>query len=147
MPLPEKLPDSLYQMITSSGGIVETLAERRALFAMVYKKVDDQTWRLLESKKSDFSIRPQIWAMLEDAGYDVENAEYKQDRILRPVVIVFKVSKYDDAKKRVVLEDFSIQWSSGYPEVDDAVLYGFRQAVFSNSSEKSVTGRFTYRFD
>jgi outer membrane biosynthesis protein TonB len=83
--------------------------------------------------------------MLEDAGYDVKNAEYKAGKHLRSVEILFKVSSPGTAGMPR-LEDVLIESSSGYSDIDAAVLYGFKKAEFSNSGSNSVSGRFTYRF-
>jgi outer membrane biosynthesis protein TonB len=37
--------------------------------------------------------------------------------------------------------------SSGYPDIDEAVLFGFRQASFRNASKFTVKAQFTYSFE
>ena len=83
--------------------------------------------------------------MLEDSGYDVKNAEYKNDKHLRPVTVLFKVSA-PGLDGKPVLEAVYIESGSGYSTIDEDVLYGFRKAEFSNSGATSISGRFTYRF-
>jgi len=61
------------------------------------------------------------------------------------VEILFKVSA-PGAGRVPELEDVLLESSSGYSDIDTAVLYGFRKAEFSNSGSDSVSGRFTYRF-
>ena len=83
---------------------------------------------------------PMTWQMLEDAKYDSGIAEYKQGRVLMPVVIGFSVTRDNQLKGVEILQ------SSGDPEIDRSVVYGFKRAAFWNKSGETVPGRFTYRF-
>lgn len=147
MPLPFELPNSVYLSIPDSA-IPGTADARRAEFAEIYEKNAIGIWRLkkLVQPSLESEMRPRIWAMLEDAGFDVRNAEYKEGKKLRPVTILFKVSAYS-TKAGVVLEDILLESGSGYSDIDAAVLYAFKKAGFTNSGAKSINGRFTYRFD
>jgi len=148
MPLPFELPEALYKAIPDYKGINMggTAAQRRAVFEKLYGKTSQGTWKLKGDKNPGFEARPELWAMLEDAGYPVEDAEYKEGRDLRPVIILFKVSKVQ-VNGTVILEDIEMEGvGSGYDFIDEAVLYGFKKGEFRNSGSSSVNGRFTYRF-
>ena len=79
---------------------------------------------------------------LEQGGYDLSRAEYKQGRLLRPVVLSFSV-----VPSTGVLEEVFLEKSCGYSELDEAVLYGFQASSYFNSTDRKIKGRFTYRFD
>ena len=96
-------------------------------------------------RQPKYDARPELWTALEDAGYDVKNAEYKTANRLRPVIILFKVSA-PGRDGKPVLEAVHIESGSGLGDIDDDVLYGFKKAEFSNSGSASISGRFTYRF-
>ncbi|MDX9958667.1 MAG: hypothetical protein RBT68_09530, partial [Spirochaetia bacterium] len=148
MPLPYELPNAIYAAIPDRAGLPGTAAQRREQFAGVYELVSG-TWRLkrgpLPGSQPAYEARPQIWVMLEDAGYDVSKAEYKTMNRLREIIIVFKVSPYHPVRG-VTLESNHIERSSGVSFVDDAVVYAFSKAQFSNSGATSISGRFSYRF-
>jgi len=148
MPLPVELPASLYRSIPDLTGFPGTAANRRSLFETLYEKKDDNTWQLKGRTQPKYDSRRELWPMLEDAGYDVKSAEYKAGQRLRPVVILFKISAPGpNNNPPPKLVDFQLEGSgSGNSDIDDAVLYGFRQAAFSNSGTSSISGRFTYRF-
>jgi hypothetical protein len=92
-----------------------------------------------------YETRPAIWVMLEDAGYDVAKAEYKTMNRLREITLLFKVSTYHP-ERGVTLETVHVERSSGISTIDDAVVYAFSKAQFSNSGDKSINGRLNYRF-
>ncbi|MBN2875035.1 MAG: hypothetical protein JXM71_08060 [Spirochaetales bacterium] len=145
MPLPFELDDAVYAAIPDLAGLPGTAPERRLAFERFYEKKPAGTWQLKRLKQPDYDDRPELWTMLEDAGYSLKNAEYKEGKHLRPVEILFKVSTAATGRTPV-LEDVLLESSSGYSDIDAAVLYGFRRAEFSNSGTKSISGRFTYRF-
>lgn len=145
MPLPFELSDSLYKAIPDYRGLSDTAAQRRAAFEKIYEKSAQGTWRIKGGRNPGYDARPELWAMLEDAGYPVDKAEYKDGKSLRAVTILFKVSSYR-ADRGVILEDIHIERSSGYSDIDEAVRYGFTRGEFRNSGSISVNGRFTYRF-
>jgi len=43
------------------------------------------------------------------------------------------------------LVDLEIAKSSGYPEIDAAVIYAFQQSSYYSKTDEKVKGRFTYR--
>lgn len=146
MPVPFVLPASLHDNIPDLAGLPGTAAKRRAVFEKFYEHKADGSWQLKGNRQPEYDARPELWTMLEDTGYDAKTADYKKDRYLRPVVILFKVSAPGSSGKPR-LEDVALEGGgSGYDFIDQAVLYGFRKAEFSNSGTSSITGRFTYRF-
>ena len=148
MPLPYELPNSIYAAIPDRAGLPGTAAQRREQFARVYELVSG-TWRLkkgpMPGSQPAYEARPAIWVMLEDAGYDLDKAEYKTMNRLREITILFKVSSYNP-DRGVTLESVHIERSSGISFIDDAVIYAFSKAQFSNSGDKSINGRLNYRF-
>lgn len=144
MPLPFELPASTYEAIPDEAGLAGTAETRKKIFQSFYRQAGG-IWQLKNFRQPDYESRPALWVMLEDAGYDLKNAEYKNDKHLRPVVILFKVSA-PGADGKPKLEAVHIESGSGYSNIDDDVLYGFRKAEFSNSGLMSISGRFTYRF-
>jgi hypothetical protein len=94
-------------------------------------------------KQPDLTSRPQIWSLLAEGGLDLKDSKYKPMG-LKPLIITFMV---DVGEKETTLSNIQITRSSGNGEIDEAVIYGFQQAVFSNSANIPVKGRFTYRFD
>lgn len=147
MPLPFELSDELLNSIPdfSGAGMAGTAAQRRAAFERAYERGQAGKWRLKGGVQPGFDARPELWAALEDAGYPIARAEYKQENALRPVEILFRVSPYD-AAGGVRLEDILIERSSGISHIDEAVRYGFSRGSFSNSGSVPVSGRFIYRF-
>jgi len=144
MPLPFEVPASMYDSIPDQAGLSGTAEGRRKTFTAFYKQAGN-VWQLKNFKQPDYDSRPSLWIMLEDAGYDVKNAEYKAGKHLRPVTVLFKVSA-PGASGKPTLEAVHIESGSGYSTIDDDVLYGFKKAEFSNSGSISISGRFTYRF-
>ncbi len=140
MPLPTTVDNRVYDRIPGDG--FRTASERKARFRSYYE-YEGGAWKL----KSTVSLdqRQGVWLMLENGGYDIARAEYKQARALSPVRIRFRVGP-TQGNRPPVLENAEILESSGDSGIDEAVLFGFRRASFSNDSDKSVTGRFTYRF-
>lgn len=147
MPLPFELSDELLAAVPdfSGVGMAGTAAQRRAAFERAYERGPRGNWLLKGGSQPNFDARPELWAALEDAGYPIGRAEYKDGRALSPVSILFRVSTYD-ASVGVRLEDILIERGSGYSDIDAAVRYGFSKGSFSNSGSVPVSGRFTYRF-
>ena len=90
MPLPSVIPNSIYMAIPDRVGLPNTSAKRREEFAKVYDFTGGN-WQLKRMSQPAYDIRPAIWVMLEDAGYDVSKAEYKTMNRLREITILFKV--------------------------------------------------------
>jgi hypothetical protein len=88
--------------------------------------------------------RGEFWSMLEAAGFDASGADYKTGRKLQSVVLEFAVGPV--SKSKVELVDVRLASSSGSSEVDEAVIYGFRQASFFNKTGNAVSGKFIYGF-
>lgn len=145
MPLPFEVPPSLYDAIPDLAGLPGTAARRKTVFENTYEKRPNGNWQLKRLRQPEYDARPEIWTMLEDAGYNLKEAEYKSGKSLRPVEVLFKVSAAGPSGIPR-LEDVLMESSSGYSDIDAAVLYGFRKAEFSNSGPDSISGRFTYRF-
>ncbi|HQO65826.1 MAG TPA: hypothetical protein PLI66_03755 [Spirochaetales bacterium] len=146
MPVPNELPARIYESIPDLNGLPGTDAERRRIFEASYAKAADGSWQLKKFKQPPYDGRPELWSMLEEAGYDVKNAEYKTSNSLKPVVILFKVSA-PGPDGTPTLEAAEIEGiGSGTSDIDKALLYGFKKAEFSNSGASSISGRFTYRF-
>lgn len=145
MPLPRFLDKALYDAVPPHKFGLESAELRKAHLRDLY----DMRGTLL-TLKGDVPLaeRPSIWVILEDAGYPLGNAEYKKERSLKPIVIEFSVGPpaADYASSGAPLKSCSVVSSSGYPEIDEAVLYAFKMAGFSNNTETTVKGRFTYNF-
>lgn len=131
------------KLLDPASGSFVPLAERTRLFREAYVK-EGEDWRL----KAPLPLprREPLWTILEEAGYVVARADYKAGKALSPVVLVFTVTP-GVGYANPSLTDVKITQSCGYSDIDEAVLYGFRQAVFSSSAKTPATGKFTYRFD
>lgn len=141
MPVPSTLPQSTLDAIRDKVdplGKVLVSAETRRRFFLEYYQLQGERYSL--RRQVPLNERDYLWDILEDAGYDVEQAEYKSGRTLNPVVIGFSITK--DRR----LTGVDILQSSGDPDIDAAVLYGFRQSSFWNKSGETIQGRFVYRF-
>ncbi|TFG84373.1 MAG: hypothetical protein E4H20_03330 [Spirochaetales bacterium] len=145
MPVPYEVSDEIYKAIPDQKGLPGTAEQRKATFARFYVNSGTGRWTLKGGRSPVYDARPEIWVMLEEAGYPVDSADYKADRSLKPVSILFRVSPYRPASG-VVLEDVLVEISSGYSDIDEAVLYAFSQAKFRNDGKTSISGRFTYTF-
>jgi hypothetical protein len=130
MPLPLRLSDSIYRNIAA-----------KQTFRSYYEQ-SGSDWQLKEQPQ--VSQRGDIWTMLESAGYDASTADYRTSRKLSPVVLEFAVGPV--SKSRVDLVDVRLVSSSGSGEIDEAVMYGFRQASFFNKTGYAVGGKFVYGF-
>jgi outer membrane biosynthesis protein TonB len=143
MPLPFTIDDSVYARIPAGSGGLRTADQRRTAFRSAYE-LQSGVWRLKVQPALD--ARPELWKTLEDSGYPIARAEYKSGKTLSPVVLSFKVSAAAKGKMPT-LESVEVVSSCGSPDIDAAVVFGFRQAAFYNDGTSSVTGRFTYRFE
>ncbi len=140
LPLPGTVENRVYDRIPGDG--FHSAVEQKARFRRYYE-FEAGAWKLKQDVPLD--MRQGIWLILEGAGYDLARAEYKGLGALSPIQIRFKVGPAQ-GNRPPVLESVELVESSGDPEIDAAVLFGFRRASFSNDSDRSVTGRFTYRF-
>lgn len=145
MPIPFEISASVYEAIPDQAGLPGTAESRKATFAKFYEQ-SGAIWKLKKNRQPDYESRPSIWIMLEDARYNVKQAEYKTITSLRPIVILFKVSA-PGPDGTPTLQEVEIEgMGSGVSDIDNAVLYGFKKAAFRNSGSSSISGRFTYRF-
>ncbi len=141
LPLPQTVSAAVYNAIPDlklpPNTIIYSSEARKRAFGMYYE-FDGSAYR----RKSDVPLdqREPLWQILEDAGYNPANADYKTGRNLMPVVIGFSVTRDNQLKGVEVLQ------SSGDPEIDKSVVYGFKRASFWNKTGETVPGRFTYRF-
>lgn len=141
MPLPESLPESFFLKIV---GDITGMGEEnynRTVFLRYYS-VDSGVYSLNGS--IPLQTRPEIWGILEEAGYDMDNPEYKTKYHLNYVIISFEINSNSNGINAI--GSAQIESTSGYKEIDDAVLYGFKQSTYSNSTDSSVKGRFKYSF-
>lgn len=145
MPPPKTVEDRVYNAIPGDG--FRTADEQKLRFQNYYE-FSSGLWRLKQDVPLD--SRQPIWLMLEGSakkgsGFNLSRADYKVGRSLSDVQIRFRVGP-SQGNSPPNLEAAELVQSSGDPEIDAAVMYGFRRASFSNDSDKSVTGRFAYRF-
>jgi outer membrane biosynthesis protein TonB len=143
MPLPHFLDKGLYDAVPASKDGLQTAEIRKALLRQYYSQTGT-LFRLTEAGVP-MAQRPAIWVILADAGYRIDQADYKYSRSINPVVVEFMVSA-PDANDRTSLLSVKIVSSSGYSDIDEAVLYGFGMGAFSNDQNRTITGRFTYNF-
>lgn len=144
LPLPYYINPEIYNGMKASGDGFTSAESRKSEFRKYYKLVNGMWQRKEDSVPYD--DRPRIWILLNESGYKISQADYKENKSLRPVVIEFQVGaqKGDEIP---LLESVKVLNSSGYSDIDDSVVYGFKKASFYNNSPKRVTGRFTYSFD
>ncbi|MDC7239013.1 MAG: hypothetical protein PQJ50_01505 [Spirochaetales bacterium] len=136
MPLPEFLSAEIYDRMT--GPTYSPSLTRQDVLLRYYKPLNSEYH--LETAPPVDDLRA-VWDYLIDAGYDYRNADYIEGGYLRPVIISFSLSPEAE------LVDVRITQSSNSPEVDAAVLEGFQDAQFYNSTDREIKGRFTYRFE
>ncbi len=143
MPIPYEVSSALFSAISDSKDGLYTADERKGDFKKFYSQAEG-VWRLKNPVPLD--DRPRLWIMLQESGYRLGDADYKKGKYLRPVVISFKVSASKGGSSPALLE-IKLDKSSGYSDIDEAVMYGFKKAAFYNNGERSVSGRFTYSFE
>jgi len=130
MPLPQKIDDAVYRGIAAKES-----------FKKFYQQSGSE-WRL--KAQVPVAQRPDYWDMLERAGFDASTADYRTAQKLNPVTLEFAVGPL--SKNRAELIDLRLVSSSGSSEVDEAVMYGFRQAAYFNKTGNAVAGKFVYSF-
>jgi hypothetical protein len=143
MPLPKTVSKAVYDAIPPSQDGLRSVEVRKVEFRSFYEATAEG-WRLKTDPQP--AQRPSLWLMLRDAGYPLAKAEYKSGKTLKPVVLQFEVGP-PQAEKGPELLSVIVLSSSGYADLDAAVVFGFRQAAFFNDSQASVTGKFTYWFE
>ncbi len=130
MPLPNKVGASIYQNI-----------QTKETFRTYYRQ-SGSDWVL--RSQAPLSQRGDFWTMLEAAGYDPATADFRTERKLSPVVLEFTVGPI--TRNKVDLVDVRLTSTSNSSDVDEAVIYGFRQASFFNNTGKAISGKFVYSF-
>jgi len=141
MPLPAKLDAALLGRIPGSD--LYSADERRALLLQFYTRGADG---LTLSSDPGLPVRPALWSILEGAGYDVANADYKRNNVLKPVVITFRIGTPPTPTDNPELLEVTLDQSSGNTAVDEAVLYAFKKSTFANGTGQVAQGRYTYDF-
>ncbi len=139
MPLPSVVSAELFNAIPNEvippSTLVSSAEARKRAFLNYYTR-SGSSYRLTNAVPLE--VREKLWEMLEDAGYDAGQADYKAGRSLNPCDRIF--GHQDPSAGRRLLQ------SSGESEVDASVLYGFKRASFWNKSGDTIQGRFVYRF-
>ncbi|HNX73492.1 MAG TPA: hypothetical protein PKJ53_04885 [Spirochaetales bacterium] len=136
MPLPSSVPASVFERAIANEK-PETASQRKRDFLSCYELKGDT---YVMKKAVPLEKRSLIWPLLDDGKYDMSLAEYKKGKTLSPVIIGFTITKDNQ------LKDVQILQSSGDPELDLAVQYGFTRASFWNKTGETVPGKFTYYF-
>ena len=143
MPLPYVLDQAYIDNIR--GDALNSPDDLKKILLRFYDENPLGSGYLLNQSAGDamtYDERYTCWSILEKSGYSLSEAEYKQGKVLRPVMIEFSIDA-DAAYPR----DVHLMKSSGYSDIDDAVIYGFSVSQYSNSTDRKIKGRFTYRFD
>ncbi|MDA3808911.1 MAG: hypothetical protein PF518_01145 [Spirochaetaceae bacterium] len=144
MPLPQFIEKRIFDSLKDDVEFENlTAVKKRGILSRYYDVYNKDEYILKGQKQPDLTSRPQIWSLLAEGGLDLKDSKYKPMG-LKPLIITFMV---DVGEKETTLSNIQITRSSGNGEIDEAVIYGFQQAVFSNSANIPVKGRFTYRFD
>jgi TonB family protein len=135
MPLPKFISMDLFNQM--EGDSYSPGTSRQDFILKYYVNLNEELALQYEPVTDDVRA---VWDYLIDAGYDYQNADYKSDGFLRPVILSFSISPEGD------LLNVEVQKSSGNSDVDQAVVEGFENAAFYNSVDREINGRFTYRF-
>ena len=141
MPLPTRLDGALLARVRETK--LYTAEERQQLLLQFYSKTAEG---LVLNSDPGLPVRPALWEILEGAGYDVVNAEYKRGRPLVAVVINFKLGVPKGPGENPALLEVKLDQGSGNPAVDEAVLYAFQKSTFANGTGQVAQGRYTYDF-
>lgn len=142
MPLPENISMDVYALINGDITGFDEKDYNKNFFERFYWKNGNE-FEITDSVP--YQNRPYLWGILESAGYDIEAADYKNKYNLKTIVIVFEI--HGNATGSNAIKSAVVENSSGNDEIDEAVLYGFKQSTYSNSTSESVKGRFKYSFD
>jgi outer membrane biosynthesis protein TonB len=143
MPLPYEIDAPFFEAIPAAKDGFDSAEERKKQFLAYYRKVDNVYQLKAPPPVQD---RPRLWLSMADAGFPISKAAYKEGKYLRTVELKFRVGSTKSGEAPA-LESVELVKSSGYSDVDEAVLYGFRQASFYNDSPRSVSGVFRYSFE
>lgn len=141
MPLPKSISKDIFANIRGDVTGFDEEGYNRSYFLEFYR---DNGEEFVLDYSIPYNDRPYIWTIIENAGYNLSNADYKKDKNLKPVIILFEIkgsSSGNSAIKSAVVDS-----SSGDNEIDEAVLYGFKRSTYSNATDDDVKGRFKYDF-
>lgn len=141
MPLPSRIEASLLARVKATN--LYSAEERRDLLLQFYSRSADG---LTLNGDPALGVRPVLWEILEGAGYDVANADYKRGKGLKPVVITFKLGIPKGPGANPELLEVKLDQSSGNGPVDEAVLYAFQKSTFANGTGQVAQGRYSYDF-
>ena len=145
MPLPQFVEQVVFDSVGDDEYLITLTAEKKLGILLSYYEVFGNEYLLKNQKQPSMEERPQIWSILAEGGYNLKQPDYKDvTPPLKSVVLTFIV---DIGNEETSLSNVQVNRSSGNSEIDEAVIFGFQKAIFYNSSEIPVKGRFTYRFD
>jgi outer membrane biosynthesis protein TonB len=144
LPLPLTVPVEIFNSISDQieppNRIIDSAQSRKRAFTNFYK-LDGSVYKLNANVPLEY--RDDIWLILEDAGFNPAAAkeEYRKGKNLQPIVIGFSVRDDNKPYGAVIIQ------STGDPNLDDAIMYGFKNAAFwKKANEAVIPGRFTYRY-
>ncbi len=138
MPLPTRIDAGLLARVQKND--LYTVQERRDMLRQAYP--DGTTLQ----NDPGVASRPGIWAILDAAGYPVDDADYKKGKNLQPVIITFELGIPGTSGNPQLLR-VNLEQSSGNKAVDEAVLYAFQRSTFANGTGQTAQGRYTYNFE
>jgi outer membrane biosynthesis protein TonB len=138
MPLPARIDAGLLARIQKND--LYSAQERRDLLRQAYP--DGVTLQ----NDPGVAARPGLWAILDSAGYPVDDADYKKGKNLQSVVITFELGIPGTTGNPQLIR-VSLDQSSGNKAVDEAVLYAFQRSTFANGTGQTAQGRYTYNFE
>ena len=142
MPLPQQVLGSLHDAIGTGKLNFPSRPRQLEIFESWYVR-NGNNWQL-RVDTVPVEQRDQLWAILEGAGYNLSQADYRYKN-LRPVILEFTLGKSDTGPATV--KEVRVIQSSGDGAVDDAVIYGFRRATFANKTSDEIKGRYSYFFE
>ncbi len=144
LPLPLTVPVEIFNNIKDQieppNRIIDSAQSRKRAFSNFYK-LDGSVYKLNVNVPLEY--RDDIWLILEDAGFNPADAkaEYRKGKNLQPIIIGFNVKDDNKPSGAVIIQ------STGDPNLDDAIMYGFKNAAFwKKANEAVIPGRFTFRY-
>lgn len=141
MPLPSVISEDIYNNI---NGDITGFGEEgfnKTYFDKYYYKNNEQYILKYDVAYID---RPDLWAILKEAQYDIFYPEYKEKNNLKEVKISFEVRSNTNGSNS--LKNIQIVTSSGNKDIDNAVKYGFKQSTYNNDTDLDIKGEFIYQF-
>jgi len=140
MPLPYRLDFALHERMLASLGSGNAAAARKVTLERVYRQ-EGNIW--LRTDTVAFSDRPEIWLLLEAAGFN--RRSYAEGKVQGPVSFQFTVQSAKGEQARRI-SDMKLVQSSGNSDVDEAVRHALSQASYYNKSTQDIKASYTYRF-